>query len=103
MTLEEFRTHGKNGPSGALLALWLDHHDAWEAAHEVAQATEGADGAWIHAYLHRKDKDLANAAYWYRRAGRPLCDTTSQQEWEAIATELLARVSLCSVAEAGWE
>jgi hypothetical protein len=52
---------------------------------------EDADGAFIHAYLHRKDEDLANASYWYRRAGRPLCDTTSQQEWEAIATELLSR------------
>jgi hypothetical protein len=28
------------------------------------------DGAWVHAYLHRKEGYLGNADYWYRRAGR---------------------------------
>ena len=28
-------------------------------------------GSWVHAYLHRKEGDLCNAGYWYRRAGRP--------------------------------
>ena len=30
--------------------------------------------AWVHAYLHRKEGDLSNAGYWYRRAGKPVCE-----------------------------
>jgi hypothetical protein len=30
-------------------------------AHDVAMAGEGADSAWVHAYLHRRDGDLKNA------------------------------------------
>jgi hypothetical protein len=26
---------------------------------------------WIHAYLHRKEPDIWNAKYWYRRCGKP--------------------------------
>ena len=43
----------------------------WDAAHELAQAQDDADGAWVHAWLHRIEGDLGNADYWYRRAGRP--------------------------------
>ena len=42
------------GLSGPLLALWHDGRGDWDAAHRVAQDIEDADGAWIHAYLHRK-------------------------------------------------
>ena len=45
--------------------------------------------AWVHAYLHRKEGDLANAAYWYRRAGRPMAREELKAEWLAIATALL--------------
>jgi hypothetical protein len=43
----------------------------------------------VHAYLHRKEGDLGNAAYWYRRAGRPLCRDKLDVEWAAIAQALL--------------
>lgn len=42
----------------------------WDAAHELAQARDDAHGAWVHAWLHRVEGDLANADYWYRRAGQ---------------------------------
>ncbi len=32
---------------------------------------EGVAGAWVHAYLHRKQGDTSNAGYWYERAGKP--------------------------------
>jgi hypothetical protein len=35
----------------------------------------------VHAYLHRKEGDQDNAAYWYRRAGRPVCRETLDVEW----------------------
>jgi len=34
--------------------------------------------------------DAGNAAYWYRRAGQPVCKTSLDEEWVAIASALLA-------------
>ena len=77
--------------SAALRALWHDAKGQWDAAHAVAQDIDGEDGAWIHAYLHRKEGDAGNAAYWYRRAGKPASRLTLDAEWEQIAAELLRR------------
>jgi hypothetical protein len=75
----------------ALGALWWDAKGDWNKAHQCAQADEGADGAWVHAYLHRREGDLSNAGYWYRRAGRNAAEGELSQEWEAITRALLAR------------
>ena len=70
MTIDEFRktlssAQPPGGLSPVLLALWHDAHGDWDAAHRVAQEVEdGAGGAWVHAYLHRKEGDADNAAYW---------------------------------------
>jgi hypothetical protein len=76
MTLPQFRETLTSpepplGLSAALAALWHDGRGDWEAAHRVAQDIDTPEGAWIHAYLHRKEGDPANAAYWYRRAAKP--------------------------------
>lgn len=78
------------GAGGALQALWHDARGDWDAAHEAAQADPGRDGAWVHAYLHRKEGDAGNAGYWYARAGRraPPAGTTLAAEWEQIARAL---------------
>ncbi len=47
------------------------------------------DGSWVHAYLHRKEGDQSNAAYWYNRAGKPVCREPLDAEWLAIVKELL--------------
>ena len=91
MTVEEFEASGGREFEGALLALWWDAKGDWERAHEIAQDVSGADGAWVHAYLHRKEGDLGNAAYWYRRAGREVVNGDSRVEWEGIVGELLGR------------
>lgn len=44
----------------------------------------------MHAYLHRKEGDSGNAAYWYRRAGQPEAGDSLDAEWERIVTTLLA-------------
>jgi len=75
----------------ALTALWRDGKGDWDGAHQAAQDDESREGDWVHAYLHRKEGDAGNAAYWYRRAGRPVCRTTLEEEWAAIAAALLAR------------
>ena len=61
----------------------------WTPAHESAQVDESEAGSWIHAYLHRKEGDQGNAAYWYRRAGKPVCRESLQTEWISLAAELL--------------
>jgi hypothetical protein len=94
VTLSEFRkTIAAPQPaaslSPALRALWHDAKGDWEAAHSVAQDIDNETGAWIHAYLHRKEGDLGNAGYWYRRARKPECRETLEAEWEQIANALL--------------
>ena len=74
----------------ALRALWHLARDEWDAAHGAAQRDDGRDGAWAHAHLHRVEGDLANAGYWYRRAGRPASEAPLDDEWEEIASALLA-------------
>jgi hypothetical protein len=96
MTIQEFEesTSAAEPPPGlppALVALWHDARGDWERAHGVAQDVEGASGAWVHAYLHRKEGDLGNAGYWYRRAGRPTAAGDLAREWRDIATALLER------------
>jgi hypothetical protein len=73
-----------------LQALWWDAKGDWAKAHACAQADHGTLGAAVHAYLHRKEPDLANARYWYNRAGREPVATSLDQEWDALAKELLA-------------
>jgi hypothetical protein len=78
--------------SPALQALWHDARGDWEQAHACAQADEGRDAAWVHAYLHRKEGDHGNASYWYRRAGRPVpaTDWALNEEWSQITRKLAA-------------
>jgi hypothetical protein len=75
----------------ALQALWYQAKGNWDRAHDLAQEQDDVDGAWVHAHLHRAEGDAANARYWYRRAGRPPSTVPLDQEWEEIATVLLAR------------
>jgi hypothetical protein len=91
MTVEEFRVSPKLPPGlgAALEALWHEAHGDWEKAHAQAQAARSREGDWVHAYLHRKEGDEGNAAYWYSRAGRPVAQVSLDEEWSAIAGELL--------------
>lgn len=77
------------GVSPALAAMWHEAKDDWAAAHRLAQAEDDADGAWAHAYLHRVEGDLANAGYWYRRAGKPASEQPLADEWATIVKTLL--------------
>ena len=94
MTLDEFRqsltaTHPPAGLSLALAGLWWDRKGDWTRAHESAQQDEGVEGSWVHAYLHRKEGDQGNAAYWYNRAGRPVYREPLDAEWLTIVKRLL--------------
>ena len=73
----------------ALAGLWWDAKGDWTKAHESAQQDEGPVGAWVHAYLHRKEGDSSNAAYWYQRAGKSPARRSLEEEWNAITRSLL--------------
>ena len=77
------------GVSPALRALWHDRQGHWEEAHRLVMDESGEDEAWVHAYLHRKESDLPNAAYWYRRAGQPTAHGSLEDEWTSIVHSLL--------------
>jgi len=93
MTLDEFRQSLKQREPPAvavsLRALWQDANGNWSEAHEAVQDDDGRDAAWVHAYLHRKEGDSANARYWYGRAGRAFPSMSLEEEWALIARDLL--------------
>jgi hypothetical protein len=94
MTLQEFRESllGEGPPcelSAVLAGLWWDAKGDWKRGHESAGQDQGPAGAWVHAYLHRKEGDLSNAGYWYARAGKAPATTSLEQEWLAITRSLL--------------
>ena len=94
MTLEEFRatlleTDTPADLSPALRAMWEDARGRWASAHAIAQEIQDESGSWVHAYLHRKEGDLGNARYWYRRAGQPVPQDDLEREWARIVTALL--------------
>jgi len=93
MTLSDFTTTLKNAAAPdvlpALVALWHDARGDWDMAHKVAQDVNDRNGAWVHAYLHRKEGDIGNARYWYGEAQKPEATDSLEAEWERIVSELL--------------
>jgi hypothetical protein len=96
MNFDDFRRSltGGSPPEGVpelVAALWWAAKGDWARAHEIAQDVASADGAWVHAYLHRKEGDQGNAGYWYRQARRPHSRASVEAEWEEIVRAVLAK------------
>lgn len=95
MTYEEFESSlTAAAPPAALspylAALWQDGKGDWDKAHQIVQDIETDTAARIHAYLHRKEPDEANARYWYRTAKRSFpAGQSLEDEWESLVRELL--------------
>lgn len=94
-TVEQLRAslHQAEPPAGlneGLRALWLDGKEEFDAAHGIAQELGSAKGSRLHAYLHRKEGDLPNAHYWYRRAEVAAFEGSLPAEW-AMLVALFAR------------
>lgn len=54
----------------AALALALLWHDDLDGAHHLCQAHEGhPECDYVHALLHRREGDFANAKYWFLEVG----------------------------------
>ena len=69
--------------------MWHERRGDWTKAHEIAQDDDSRDAAWVHAYLHRREGDQSNAAYWYRQAAKPVIRGSLDQEWREIVEALL--------------
>jgi hypothetical protein len=95
MTLEEFNKslNNKLPPNylnDSLISLWYDQKGDWEKAHQIAQKKEGEyEYDRIHAYLHRKEGDLMNAKYWYRRIEIQYPVVSLAEEADNLIIELL--------------
>jgi len=67
-----------------LKSLWYDRKGDWKKAHDLVDSLPGAEAAWVHAYLHRKEGDSWNADYWYARAKKVRPASTLEEEWESL-------------------
>jgi hypothetical protein len=95
MKLEEFQASVAHQEpptdlSIPLLALWWDKKGEWTQAHSLVDELETKDGMAVHAYLHRKEGQLANSDYWYHRAGREFYRPDLTDEWQDLAAALLS-------------
>ena len=94
MTIDEFKRTLAAGVAPKvdplLRALWHAARGEWDTAHTIAQDVDDKNGAWVHAYLHRQEGDLGNAAYWYGRAEQPVASDSLEAEWDRIAAALIA-------------
>jgi hypothetical protein len=72
-----------------LKSLWYDAKGDWDKAHQLIQDVDDKNASWIHAYLHRKEGDVANSGYWYSRAGKNRSSLSLEKEWEEIVTALV--------------
>jgi len=60
----------------------------WNEAHEICQSAEGDPAHdWIHALCHLIEGDTGNAAYWFRRAEKPV-ERDAEGLWREIAEAL---------------
>jgi hypothetical protein len=93
MTVDELRASdtAPEGLTNALTALWFDAHEDWYEAHRLVQDDGGAEAAWVHAYLHRREGDAGNARYWYHLASREFFSGSLEEEWSRIAAALLSK------------
>ena len=81
--------------SNPMQALWwlkkgdLKLGAEWEKAHNICQSKEGdRDHDWVHALCHLIEGDHGNAAYWFRRAGKPAESRDVNALWDDIAASL---------------
>lgn len=82
---EEFlKTSVENLGSIELQALWWDGKGDWQKAHDLVDGPSSKSAARIHAYLHRKEGDLWNADYWYRRSGEIRPEVSLEEEWVSL-------------------
>lgn len=77
------------GINPLLGALWHDAKGNWQMAHNLAQEIATNEGSWVHGYLHRKEGDHSNAAYWYHKAKKDIPLSSIEEEWEILVKAMI--------------
>lgn len=72
-----------------LLAMWYDAKGDWQKAHSLVDSLHDTAACHVHAYLHRKEGDAGNAAYWYSRANKQMPRISLEEEWGQIVKTLV--------------
>ena len=69
--------------------LLLD--DEWNEAHHIVQDLSDSYAQWIHAVVHKSERDVSNSHYWYNRSVLEIYDnfTDPHEELKAIKQKLL--------------
>lgn len=80
--------HAPDEFSPELKAMWYERKGDWEKAHSIVQDLNSKYAAWVHGYLHRKEGDRQNAAFWYNQAGKIMTDMDFTEESRNIIKEL---------------
>lgn len=93
-TLSEFKASLSSdqpvtGVSVQLKSLWYDGKGDWQKAHAEVDQLDDTASAWVHAYLHRKEGDIWNADYWYRKAGKTRPAISLEAEWEQLVLGMI--------------
>lgn len=93
-SLQEFKASLKDQKpdptlSAQLLALWHDGKGNWHEAHKQVDHLNDSLSAHVHAYLHRKEGDIWNADYWYRKAKQSRPEISLDEEWEKLVIQFL--------------
>ena len=96
MTYDEFILTIENNESPSNLpfyiqALWWDAKGDWNKAHSLIDSLDDKSACHVHAYLHRKEGDIWNADYWYRRAEAQRPSISLDEEWKNITMQLLTK------------
>ena len=72
-----------------LTILWYNAKGKWDIAHNLANSLYNKNGSLLHAYLHRKEGDLANASYWYLNADKEMPNISLKEEWDGLVKKYL--------------
>lgn len=93
-TLAEFKAslnsdRPADGLSAPLKSLWYDGKGNWHQAHAEVDHLSDQASERVHAYLHRKEGDIWNADYWYRKARQTRPDISLEEEWEQLVLQFL--------------
>lgn len=96
MTYDEFIVTIENDEQPSKLplyiqALWWDAKGNWEKAHSLIDSLDDKSSCRVHAYLHRREGDIWNADYWYRRANAQRPSVSLDEEWKDITMQLLLK------------
>ncbi len=62
------RVADRDAADACRAGLWLLFNFLAES-HAISQELHGADGAYWHALMHRREMDFSNSMYWFRRVG----------------------------------